>query len=163
MEVTETWYLVLSALIFATGVAGVLLRRSPLVILLCLELVLNAGNLALLFPGVEVLDHGAFRVTRDADFTISDEADDGPAEVDVPEHLREVRVLSDAHLAELHHGVLRCERLLGRPADCEFSIVDGRILWLQCRPMTALGIPDAPRASPGTTAGPIDHTGAQSQ
>ena len=43
-----TWYLVLSALIFATGVAGVLLRRSPLVILLCLELMLNAGNLALL-------------------------------------------------------------------------------------------------------------------
>ena len=43
-----TWYLVLSALIFATGATGVLLRRSPLVILLCLELMLNAGNLALL-------------------------------------------------------------------------------------------------------------------
>jgi NADH-quinone oxidoreductase subunit K len=43
-----TWYLVLSALLFATGAAGVLLRRSPLVILLCLELMLNAGNLALL-------------------------------------------------------------------------------------------------------------------
>ena len=43
-----SWYLVLSALLFATGVAGVLLRRSPLVILLCLELMLNAGNLALL-------------------------------------------------------------------------------------------------------------------
>ena len=43
-----TWYLVLSALLFATGVTGVLLRRSPLVILLCLELMLNAGNLALL-------------------------------------------------------------------------------------------------------------------
>jgi NADH-quinone oxidoreductase subunit K len=42
------WYLVLSALLFATGVAGVLLRRSPLVILLCLELMLNAGNLALI-------------------------------------------------------------------------------------------------------------------
>ena len=42
------WYLVLSALLFATGVAGVLIRRSPLVILLCLELMLNAGNLALL-------------------------------------------------------------------------------------------------------------------
>ena len=42
------WYLVLSALLFATGAAGVLLRRSPLVILLCLELMLNAGNLALL-------------------------------------------------------------------------------------------------------------------
>ena len=43
-----SWYLVLSALIFATGVTGVLLRRSPLVILLCLELMLNASNLALI-------------------------------------------------------------------------------------------------------------------
>jgi NADH:ubiquinone oxidoreductase subunit K len=42
-----TWYLILSALLFAIGVTGVLLRRSPLVILLCLELMLNAGNLAL--------------------------------------------------------------------------------------------------------------------
>ena len=41
------WYIVLSALLFAVGAAGVLLRRSPLVILLCLELMLNAGNLAL--------------------------------------------------------------------------------------------------------------------
>src|SRR5918996_3459652 len=43
-----TWYLVLSALLFAVGAAGVLVRRSPLVILLCLELMLNAGNLALI-------------------------------------------------------------------------------------------------------------------
>jgi NADH-quinone oxidoreductase subunit K len=42
-----TWYLVLSALLFAVGACGVLIRRSPLVILLCLELMLNAGNLAL--------------------------------------------------------------------------------------------------------------------
>jgi NADH-quinone oxidoreductase subunit K len=42
------WYLVLSALLFAIGVAGVLLRRSPMVILLCLEIMLNAANLALL-------------------------------------------------------------------------------------------------------------------
>jgi NADH-quinone oxidoreductase subunit K len=42
-----SWYLVLSALLFAIGAAGVLIRRSPLVILLCLELMLNAGNLAL--------------------------------------------------------------------------------------------------------------------
>jgi NADH-quinone oxidoreductase subunit K len=41
------WYLVVSALIFATGVGGVLTRRNPLVILLCLELMLNAANLAL--------------------------------------------------------------------------------------------------------------------
>jgi NADH-quinone oxidoreductase subunit K len=41
------WYLVLSALIFCIGAAGVLTRRNPLVILLCLELMLNAANLAL--------------------------------------------------------------------------------------------------------------------
>jgi NADH-quinone oxidoreductase subunit K len=41
------WYLVLSAFIFCIGIAGVLTRRSPLVILICLELMLNAGNLAL--------------------------------------------------------------------------------------------------------------------
>jgi NADH-quinone oxidoreductase subunit K len=41
------WYLVLSALIFSIGVVGVLTRRSPLVVLICLELMLNAGNLAL--------------------------------------------------------------------------------------------------------------------
>ena len=43
-----TWFLVLSAFIFAIGVAGVMTRRNPLVVLLCLELMLNAGNLALI-------------------------------------------------------------------------------------------------------------------
>jgi len=42
------WYLTVSALIFAIGAAGVLTRRSPLVVLLCLELMLNAANLALI-------------------------------------------------------------------------------------------------------------------
>ena len=42
------WFLVLSAFIFCIGAAGVLARRNPLVILLCLELMLNAGNLALI-------------------------------------------------------------------------------------------------------------------
>jgi NADH-quinone oxidoreductase subunit K len=41
------WYLAVSALIFCVGAAGVLMRRNPLVILLCLELMLNAANLAL--------------------------------------------------------------------------------------------------------------------
>jgi NADH-quinone oxidoreductase subunit K len=41
------WYLAVSAIIFAIGTAGVLTRRNPLVILLCLELMLNAANLAL--------------------------------------------------------------------------------------------------------------------
>jgi NADH:ubiquinone oxidoreductase subunit K len=42
------WFVVLSAFIFCIGAAGVMTRRSPLVILLCLELMLNAGNLALI-------------------------------------------------------------------------------------------------------------------
>ena len=42
------WFLTVSALIFTIGAAGVLTRRSPLVILLCLELMLNAANLALI-------------------------------------------------------------------------------------------------------------------
>ena len=42
------WYLVVSALIFAIGAVGVLTRRSPLVVLLCLELMLNAANIALI-------------------------------------------------------------------------------------------------------------------
>jgi polyphosphate kinase len=37
---------------------------------------LIAANLDTLFPGMEIVDHGFFRVTRDADFDISDEADD---------------------------------------------------------------------------------------
>ena len=41
------WYLVVSALIFSIGAGGVLARRNPLVVLLCLELMLNGANLAL--------------------------------------------------------------------------------------------------------------------
>jgi polyphosphate kinase len=37
---------------------------------------LIACNLDALFPGMEIADHAVFRVTRDADFTVSDEADD---------------------------------------------------------------------------------------
>lgn len=45
---TAEWYVVLSSLLFTVGAVGILLRRSPIVILLCLELMLNAGNLALI-------------------------------------------------------------------------------------------------------------------
>jgi NADH:ubiquinone oxidoreductase subunit K len=41
------WYLTVSAIIFCIGAVGVLIRPNPLVILLCLELMLNAANLAL--------------------------------------------------------------------------------------------------------------------
>jgi NADH-quinone oxidoreductase subunit K len=42
---TTTWYLVLAALLFSIGVVGVLIRRNPLVLFMCIELMLNAVNL----------------------------------------------------------------------------------------------------------------------
>jgi NADH-quinone oxidoreductase subunit K len=45
--VDVAWFVVLSAFIFCIGAGGVLMHRNPVVILLCLELMLNAGNLAL--------------------------------------------------------------------------------------------------------------------
>jgi NADH:ubiquinone oxidoreductase subunit K len=46
--VNVNWFLVLSAFLFCIGATGVLVRRNPLVVLLSLELMLNAGNLALI-------------------------------------------------------------------------------------------------------------------
>lgn len=46
MEVTTTWYLVLSALLFTVGLIGLLVRRNPLVMFMCVELMLNAVNLS---------------------------------------------------------------------------------------------------------------------
>ncbi len=42
------WYLAVSAIIFAPGAVGVIVRRNPLVVLLCLELMLNGANLSLI-------------------------------------------------------------------------------------------------------------------
>jgi len=41
-----SWYLVLSAVLFAIGVAGVLLRRNLIVMFMAIELMLNAVNLS---------------------------------------------------------------------------------------------------------------------
>ena len=41
-------YLVISAFLFAIGALGVLVRRSPLIVLLSLEIMLNGANLALI-------------------------------------------------------------------------------------------------------------------
>jgi NADH:ubiquinone oxidoreductase subunit K len=46
--VSLSWFLVVSALVFSIGAGGVLTRRNPLVVLLCLELMLNAANIALI-------------------------------------------------------------------------------------------------------------------
>jgi NADH-quinone oxidoreductase subunit K len=42
------WYLAVSAVLFGIGALGVMLRRSPLIVLLSLEIMLNASNLALI-------------------------------------------------------------------------------------------------------------------
>ena len=42
-----SWFLILSAILFTLGAVGVLVRRNPLVILICIELMLNAVNLTL--------------------------------------------------------------------------------------------------------------------
>jgi NADH:ubiquinone oxidoreductase subunit K len=41
------WFLAVSGVLFGIGAMGVLLRRSPLIVLLSLEIMLNAANLAL--------------------------------------------------------------------------------------------------------------------
>ena len=43
-----SWYLAVAAFLFATGALGVLIRRSPLIVLLSLEIMLNGSNLALI-------------------------------------------------------------------------------------------------------------------
>ena len=45
IEVTPAWYLVLGALLFSIGAFGLLVRRNPLVMFMCVELMLNAVNL----------------------------------------------------------------------------------------------------------------------
>ena len=45
MEVTVAWYLTLGAVLFTLGAVGLLVRRNPLVMFMCVELMLNAVNL----------------------------------------------------------------------------------------------------------------------
>ncbi|HIG26145.1 MAG TPA: NADH-quinone oxidoreductase subunit NuoK [Acidimicrobiia bacterium] len=58
MEVTTTWYLVLGAVLFALGTVGVLTRRNPLVMFMCVELMLNAVTLTLVAFGAALGDLG---------------------------------------------------------------------------------------------------------
>ena len=45
--VQQNWYLVLCTLLFCIGVIGVLLRRNAIIILMCIEIMLNSVNLLL--------------------------------------------------------------------------------------------------------------------
>ena len=53
---TPTWYLVLSAALFSIGAVGVLVRRNPLVMFMCIELMLNAVNLTFVTVGRAMSD-----------------------------------------------------------------------------------------------------------
>ncbi|HEY3009478.1 MAG TPA: NADH-quinone oxidoreductase subunit NuoK [Micromonosporaceae bacterium] len=44
---TPYWYIVLAAVLFTIGAVGVLIRRNAIVLFMCIELMLNAANLAL--------------------------------------------------------------------------------------------------------------------
>jgi NADH-quinone oxidoreductase subunit K len=46
VQPTTTWYLILAAVVFGIGAVGVMVRRNPLVIFMCIELMLNAVNLS---------------------------------------------------------------------------------------------------------------------
>jgi NADH-quinone oxidoreductase subunit K len=47
-QLDTSWFLLLAAILFTLGTVGVLVRRNPLVILICIELMLNAVNLTLI-------------------------------------------------------------------------------------------------------------------
>jgi NADH-quinone oxidoreductase subunit K len=57
-EPTTTWYLVLAALLFTIGLVGVLVRRNPLVMFMCVELMLNAVNLSFVALASQLGDIG---------------------------------------------------------------------------------------------------------
>jgi len=58
VSVTPTWYLVLGAVLFAMGSFGLLVRRNPLVMFMCVELMLNAVNLTFVAFGRMLGDIG---------------------------------------------------------------------------------------------------------
>lgn len=56
LVVTTPYYLVLSAVMFAIGAMGLLIRRNPLVMFMCVELMLNAVNISFVAFGAEIGD-----------------------------------------------------------------------------------------------------------
>jgi NADH-quinone oxidoreductase subunit K len=58
--VLTDYYIILSALLFAIGALGVLIRRNPLIIFMSIELMLNAANLALVAFTKDKLDGQIF-------------------------------------------------------------------------------------------------------
>ena len=57
-DLSAGWYLGLSAVVFSIGAMGLLVRRNPLVMFMCVELMLNAVNVAFVALGVGLNDVG---------------------------------------------------------------------------------------------------------
>ena len=58
MELTPTYYLVLAAFVFSIGAVGLLVRRNPLIMFMCVELMLNAVNISFVAFGAALNDFG---------------------------------------------------------------------------------------------------------
>ncbi len=58
IEVTTSYYLILSVVMFAIGAVGVLVRRNPLVMFMCVELMLNSVNVSFVAFGADLNDVG---------------------------------------------------------------------------------------------------------
>ncbi|HUP72881.1 MAG TPA: NADH-quinone oxidoreductase subunit NuoK [Acidimicrobiales bacterium] len=58
VDVTMEWYLILGAGLFALGMFGMLTRRNPLVMFMCVELMLNAVNLTFVAMAKKLDDLG---------------------------------------------------------------------------------------------------------
>ena len=58
MIITTTWYLLLAAILFSIGTVGLLVRRNPLIMFMCIELMLNAVNITFVSIGSHLNDLG---------------------------------------------------------------------------------------------------------
>ncbi len=63
MSVPLHYYIVLSMVLFALGIAGVTTRRNPIMIFMSIELMLNAVNLSLIAFGRYLGDAGGQMLT----------------------------------------------------------------------------------------------------
>ena len=54
--IEPTWYLLLASMLFGIGAFGLLVRRNPLVMFMCIELMLNAVNLTFVAFAIELGD-----------------------------------------------------------------------------------------------------------
>jgi polyphosphate kinase len=93
-----------------------------------------AANLQSLFPGMEVVDSGVFRVTRDADFEVSDEADDLLEAVEAELRRRRfgevVRLEINADMSdELHDALTAGLKVEHRQAYTVEGLLDFTDLW----------------------------------